>query len=469
MKIAAHSRILLMALFGGLLQGAISITPTSLPPAILGTAYSTTVSASGATAPLQWSLITGAPPPGLIFGAQGGAASVSGTPTLAGTFRFSVLVKDGAGLQTSAELTLEVYPAPAETLTLPQAIVAQPYSGGRGSLGTAVVAVISGSLPDGLGVGCFESHASLCENFDAVQVHGTPTRAGTWVFTLLVNSLLSPGSPNSSTLGTTRRVVQATITVQPLPPLLTLPSAIVGQPYSGGRGSLGRGTAAIISGTLPDGLDFRCFGGMPACDLPGYAGENNALEGTPTRAGTWVFTLLVNSIPLSSRSFSQYVVHATITVQPPPTMSADVPTVGFYDVGGQTMLSQQVRLTLNGLPSGIVNGQAVASTQSGRPWLRVRSPNFSNVLDVSVDSTDLLPGVHNGTITITTICASNSPFTIPVTFMLDRMPTMQLSPTGLRFAYATGGSPPAAQLLNISSGGTHFTYSAAVSSVVLHK
>ncbi len=65
---------------------------TTLPAALVGTSYSTTLQASGGKAPLTWSLATGSTlPAGLTLSSAG---VISGTPTSSGSFSFTAKVTD---------------------------------------------------------------------------------------------------------------------------------------------------------------------------------------------------------------------------------------------------------------------------------------------------------------------------------------------------------------------------------------
>src|ERR1700692_2710418 len=64
-------------------------TPSTLPSAGLGTAYSTTLAATGGTAPFTWSVNAGELPGGLTLSSVG---LLSGTPTVTGTFSFTVKI-----------------------------------------------------------------------------------------------------------------------------------------------------------------------------------------------------------------------------------------------------------------------------------------------------------------------------------------------------------------------------------------
>jgi hypothetical protein len=74
--------------------GGLTLTPTTLPAAVVNTAYSSTLTAAGGVAPYTFSLASGsALPAGLTLSAEG---VISGTPTKAGTTAFSVEVMDSS-------------------------------------------------------------------------------------------------------------------------------------------------------------------------------------------------------------------------------------------------------------------------------------------------------------------------------------------------------------------------------------
>jgi|SRR5579872_3659679 len=62
---------------------------------VIGTAYSETISSSGGSSPYTFSVYTGSLPPGLSLNSSTGV--ISGTPTSAATYNFTIKVVDAVG------------------------------------------------------------------------------------------------------------------------------------------------------------------------------------------------------------------------------------------------------------------------------------------------------------------------------------------------------------------------------------
>jgi N-acetylneuraminic acid mutarotase len=88
----------------------LTILPDDLPAGSPRTAYSVTLlGAGGAGRGYAWSLVDGALPPGLVgLPATGNTATLAGTPTLEGTFDFTVELSDSAGAATTMAYSLVV-------------------------------------------------------------------------------------------------------------------------------------------------------------------------------------------------------------------------------------------------------------------------------------------------------------------------------------------------------------------------
>jgi uncharacterized repeat protein (TIGR01451 family) len=81
---------------------ALSITTTSLPGGVVGSAYSQTLAATGGVTPYTWSVSSGSLPAGLSLDSSTG--TISGTPTAVGTSTFSVTATD-SGTQPTQHAT----------------------------------------------------------------------------------------------------------------------------------------------------------------------------------------------------------------------------------------------------------------------------------------------------------------------------------------------------------------------------
>ena len=85
----------------------VAITTSTLPPAVVGSAYSQSLAASGGTPPYLWSLAAGSGPlPAGLNISQSG--TVSGTPSAAGTSTFRVRLSDSAGGAVEKEFSISV-------------------------------------------------------------------------------------------------------------------------------------------------------------------------------------------------------------------------------------------------------------------------------------------------------------------------------------------------------------------------
>ncbi|EOL8944656.1 autotransporter domain-containing protein [Cronobacter dublinensis] len=157
----------------------VTIAPASgaLPPATTGSAWSQTLSATGGSAPYTWT--AHGLPAGISLNAATGA--LSGTPTTAGSFTFSVTVKEAGNVSATASYTLVVGAVtPGVTLAVTPAAGALPAAT-TGSAWSQTFAVsggtapyrwqLSGALPAGL-------------TFSDGSLKGTPTTAGSSAFTL---------------------------------------------------------------------------------------------------------------------------------------------------------------------------------------------------------------------------------------------------------------------------------------------
>jgi uncharacterized protein YhjY with autotransporter beta-barrel domain len=90
---------------------SLAINPATLPATIVGRAYSQTIVASGGTAPYTYTISAGSLPPGLAL--NSGTGVISGTPTVTGSFSFTVRALDNRGNIGTRAYTLSSRPDPA--------------------------------------------------------------------------------------------------------------------------------------------------------------------------------------------------------------------------------------------------------------------------------------------------------------------------------------------------------------------
>ena len=245
--------------------GSLSLAPDVMPPMIVGSAFSQAVVASGGTAPYTYSVAGGALPAGLTLT----TGTISGTPTTAGPYAFTIRAVDSTG---GTALTVErAYSGQVITSAitiLPDSIsgllVGKAYSQTfTASGGTAPYtwAIASGALPAGL---------SLAPSTGIVS--GTPTTAGAFSFTLRATD--AAAKIGTKTYGGAVGTNVLTITPTKLPQLIVAASISVQFTATGGTAPY---AWDIQTGTLPAGLSLNPGTGL--------------ISGTPTTAGAYSFTL----------------------------------------------------------------------------------------------------------------------------------------------------------------------------------
>lgn len=259
-------------------SATVSVPAATPPPVISGTyasgtvgvSYSSTISATNS--PTLWT-ITGSLPPGLSH-PNSSVSTISGTPTTAGTYNFTVKAENGGGYdQVSKSITINPPPNPAwsSTAAFPSGKVNQSYYASRSATNTTSITNANTNAP-GLVAGAAATNV--------LGLTGTPTVAGTYTVSATANGAT----------GTTPANLSTTVYIAPLVPPTWSDTSLssvfkVGVSYatsSGGDNSVTATDAtafSVVSGALPAGISGT------------RSGTTYTLSGTPTTRGAYSFTL----------------------------------------------------------------------------------------------------------------------------------------------------------------------------------
>lgn len=229
----------------------------------VGTSYSDWVSVSGGTSPYTWKKLSGSVPPGLKLTYSGTRATLSGTPTNAGTYTFTLKVTDKNGYKTTKTFTIVIEPKIIISYTFKNGLAGASYSdyvSVSGGASPYTWKKSSGSFPTGLRLTYSGTKATLS---------GKPTKAGTYIFTLKVTDKNGVSESKAFMVIVTKTTINGTLT-----------AGMRGVSYTGMLIAMG-GTSpykwTISKGSLPRGLKINASTGR--------------ITGTPTKAGTFSFTV----------------------------------------------------------------------------------------------------------------------------------------------------------------------------------
>ncbi|HEX3746262.1 MAG TPA: putative Ig domain-containing protein [Bryobacteraceae bacterium] len=394
----------------------LQISPATIPPATANLLYTEGLSVSGGTAPYNWSLSAG----GLLssFTIDPATGQISGTPTVPGTYMFTISVVDsnfGIGMQTYQFVVQNATAALSiGTTTLAVGTVGAAYDVGLTAVNSApplTWTIQSGTLPTGI---------QLAASTGILA--GTPSQAGSYPITVQVAD---------STGATAQKNFTLTVSAPPLTIVTAaLPGGALGTAYSqtiltaGGTGAL---TWSISSGTLPGGLTLGATTGI--------------VSGTPSASGTFSFAVkAIDSLGVTAQQF------LSVTIAPPPALPS---------------------ITVTGLPATSKPGDqpTVTLTLLSAYPLPITATATLSVTPSHGSATDLM--FANGTRTATVTIPANSttatlqfqtgtlPGTIQITFTfsaagVDITPTTP--PSSTTTIAATAPTISSVKVISTSSG-----------------
>ena len=373
------------------------ITTETLPDGTEELYYFQMLTATG-TAPITWSIVSGALPPGLSFVSY----TISGYPSIAGTFNFTVQATNSMGSDTKAlsiTIVAATVPPTITTTTIPDGTVGTSYNQTLSATGTTPInwSLASGNLPTNLTLSTTGT------------ISGTPTTVGTFNFTVQA----------TNSAGNATKALSITINgVAPVITTTTLPNGTVEVAYNQTLTATGTQpiTWSVIGGSLPTNLTLSPAG---------------VISGTPTATGTFNFTVQAsNSGGNATKALSITIngITPVITTTSLPNGTIDVAYNQALTATGTQPITWSVisgnlptNLTLS--TTGTISGTPTAvGTFSFTVQASNSAGNTTKALSIMINgvapviTTTTLPGGIVGTTYSTQLAATG---TTPITWSLE--------------------------------------------------
>jgi hypothetical protein len=307
------------------LPPAPGINPATLPGGNVGTPYNQSVSVTGGLGPYTWSISSGTRPAGVNFTPGTTSATLSGIPTTAATYSFTVTVTDSSNPSQSASVPYTVLIGGM----LPLSITTSSLPGGafNTAYGPATINATGGFAPYSFGATGLPAGLTLSS---AGSLSGTPTAAGNFSVTVTVTDSQTP------TAATANATLPLTITATPLaltPGAGSLPNATQSAAYttsltpSGGVGPYSISLDST-STALPSALTFNSTSATTTAAT---------ITGTPAATGT-TSGIIVDVTDSESPAVTQKFTYSLTVVLP-------------CGSGSESLLNGQYALALQGFDS----------------------------------------------------------------------------------------------------------------------
>jgi hypothetical protein len=240
----------------------------TLPPGTVGSAYNSSITVSGGTAPYIFSTVSGQLPPGVGLGESTGV--VSGMPSASGNFSFAVSVVDSKGI--SKEQSLQIAVSKATTAAVAASVTVTPATVSLQSGGsTQLNAEVSNASNTAVSWSATQGAISSSGLYTAPQVTANTT------VTISATSVAAPSQSGT-----------ATVTITPIA-AASAESSLSNLQHSSGWEQFGQGPPNFVdcSPSPCDGISFWMAQGVASPSMSGNASEFNVGGWTPYSDALW--------------------------------------------------------------------------------------------------------------------------------------------------------------------------------------
>jgi hypothetical protein len=307
-----------------ILTAPIVVTPSTLPQTTVGASYSQAFGASPGTAPFSFAVTAGSLPTGLTLTTGG---LLAGTPIQSGVFAFTVTATDAGGCAgaTACSLTVTCPPLALTPSGLPAGAIGAAYGQTittSGGLAPFHYAVTAGTLPAGLTLST------------SGVLSGTPTAAGTFVFTISVTDTAGCTGGEDYVVDIFATPPVSSVAANTAGLFISDATPCVSVPFEYARGESAAVRAVQVSFQIDASMLSLCTPGTPAASV---------------HAGTWFGGFTNRQILVTDHGAGSYTVDLTLLGEPcgitngGTLFSLDLQSVAGDGAGAITVTQVKVR------------------------------------------------------------------------------------------------------------------------------
>ncbi len=358
------------------------ISPASLPNGTVNTAYSQSLNTTGGTAPYTYAITSGTLPTGLSLAVSSG--SLTGTPSSAGTYNFTVTASDSSSGNGPATASRSYSVTINQALPVAGAVSATVAAN---SSANPITLNLSGGAATSVAVASAAAHGTATASGTTITYTPTAGYSGTDSFTYTATNAAGTSSPATVTI----TVTAPTLVITPA----TLSTFTVGSAFNATLSASGGDAPYTFNvNSLPSGLSLNTATGQ--------------ISGTPIAAGAYSFTATVTDSN-----------GATGSITYSGTVSAALPVASAVSATVAANSSANP-ITLN-LSGGAATSVAVASAAA-------HGTATASGTSITYTPTAGYSGTDSFTYTATNASGTSSPATVTITVTA---PTLVITPATL--------------------------------------